>query len=119
MKANVIQITSDNVAEKLEYLYKQSAMTMEGLRVEDIEQWLNHVNDNVGLTKPDIYQISGKVMNDFHGLTGSNAYQNDLAIVSIPLENMKGNPMMYRLMMGCHWFDDIVDNNRRREETAA
>jgi len=55
-------------------------------------------------------------MNDYYNLTGSNAYQNSLNFLAFSLDNLNINKLaMFKLRCQDRWFDDIVDNNRRRE----
>ncbi len=57
-------------------------------------------------------------MNMNYGLIGNNAYQDNLTCLMFPLDGLNaGRLAMFRLRMGDKWFDDIVDNNRRRQET--
>lgn len=95
-----------NTKEQLDELYNCSAMTWEGLREESFQQALEEcgTDDAIG------YVVKGKVMNEFYGLTGNNAYPNDLNIFSI--DKVK----VLAILFGARWFDDIVDNNQRREE---
>ena len=61
--------------------------------------------------------FKGKEMNNEFHLTGSNAYQNDLTFLAFSLEGLDiGKLAIFKLQMGDRWFDDIVDNNQRREE---
>jgi hypothetical protein len=53
-------------------------------------------------------------MNTYYGLKGSNAYPNDLTIVSVTDINQI-KIAWARFGVGGRWFDDIVDNNARRE----
>lgn len=56
-------------------------------------------------------------MNTHYGLSGKNAYQEDLTCLMFPLDGLDcGRLAMFRLRAQDKWFDDIVDNNQRREE---
>ena len=57
------------------------------------------------------YWFNGDVMNKHCHLTGSNAYPDDLTFLCIPDFY---NPM-FKLRVGARWFDDILDNNLRRQ----
>ena len=95
-----------------------SALTIEGLAKESIVDFIEWVKQYTPMKSETAYIISGDTMNKVYHLTGSNAYPNDLTIVSIKLEDME-NAMavvMPRFQIGARWFDDIVDNNARREE---
>lgn len=64
------------------------------------------------------YHIKGGLMNREYGLTGDNAYQDDLSILYFRLDDME-NPnalAIPRFAVGGRWFDDVVDNNARREK---
>ena len=109
----------ESTPETLEELYKNSAFTFEGLAREDFGELVNYLKDyyKPELTNVDVYNTSGKLMNDYYHLTGSNAYQDDLNIVSLKLDifNDIGKITILKLRLGARWFDDIVDNNARRE----
>ena len=95
-----------------------SALTIEGLAKESIPDFVDWVKQYTPMKSETAYIISGNTMNNVYHLTGINAYPNDLTIVSIKLEDME-NAMAVaipRFQIGARWFDDIVDNNARREE---
>ena len=66
----------------------------------------------------DVYVIEGNLMNREYNLTGDNAYpETDCTILCIKLDDME-RPMavtLPRFAVGGRWFDDVVDNNARRE----
>ena len=96
----------------LDRLYNSSALTIEGLDPDSVYDFADDVIAHGG-TVDEIVMTSGKLMNKVYGLTGDNVYPDRLDIVSI-----MGNtvPMtMRRFDFGGRWFDDIVDNNARRE----
>lgn len=101
---NLVTVTTK---EQLKELTMAWAMTWEGLREEDFELALENCckdgKDGTG------YLIKGKVMNSICGLTGSNAYPDDLNIFAI--KDFKGLAMSY----GARWLWDIVHNNGERE----
>lgn len=107
--------------EQLDELIKDSALTWEGLNLDEenyeaVTGWIRDCGAKVK-TK-NVYITMGKTMNQLEGLTGKNAYPDDLSIVSFKLSEIE-NPMalaLPRLRVGGRWMDDIVDNNRRREE---
>ena len=57
-------------------------------------------------------------MNNAYGLTGTNAYKDELTILSIKLEDIEnvGAITLPRFDIGGRWFDDIVDNNARHQK---
>ena len=103
--------------EQLNKLYNNSAFTIEGLAEEsivDMIEWLKE-NTTFNTDKPVVYITKGYVMNLAYDLNGSNAYNDDLTIVSI----IDINPLkiaLKRFSVGGRWFDDIVDNNINRKE---
>lgn len=115
---NIIKVTEK---EQLDMLYNDSACTLEGLAETSIRDMLEVMHDR-GFIKDDnlnvdVYSIKGCVMNDMYGLTGDNAYQDDLTIICVPLKFMKNISefaVTMRFEYGYRWFDDIVDNNTRR-----
>jgi hypothetical protein len=78
----------------------------------DVIVWMQkyHVNTD----KAVFHVIEGGVMNTLYGLTGTNAYPTDLNIVSVTGVE-QANLAVPRFQVGGRWFDDIVDNNRRRQ----
>ncbi len=120
-KANnpIERLTDENYEAKLDELYEGSALTFEGIVPKEAPLWIGSFK-GVTPIKENItaYLFSGKMMNDKYGLTGDNAYQDDLNILSIPLDAFEkiGEVAFARLQIGGRWFDDIVDNNKRREK---
>lgn len=98
-------------------LYKNEALTAEGMKIAD-ESDLEAVNNwfrsysKCSASNVEIYIIKGKTMNSFYHLTGDNAYSDDLTIVCIDWINSKvTSPYKGRW----RWFSDVVDNNAKRE----
>ena len=102
--ADIINV---NTKEQFDFLYKNWAMTWEGLAEESFEEAL----EECGGENAKGYLIKGKDMNAQYHLTGTNAYPDDLNIFAI--YPFKGLAMMY----GARWFTDIVDNNARSEKS--
>ena len=105
-------------AEDLKALYDDSALTITGLKVDSIPDFVKWVESYTKLLRRRAYVVSGKVMNVYCGLTGDNAYQDDLNLVAIKLSDIADYSKIVfpRFQIGGRWFDDIVDNNRRHEE---
>ena len=104
---------------ELDNLYNQSALTWEGTSTDKenlnaIKDWLNQYGA-LENGEPTFHIISGKLMNDAYGLTGDNAYPDDLSIISVTNIN-QAKVIIVRFRVDGRWFDDIVDNNARREE---
>ena len=122
MKAIIVDYGHDSTT--FDQLYEGSAFTWEGLSLpneaeaESIADFLKEqgfVAD--GVDTVEFFRASGADMNRKYGLTGTNAYQDGLTIVSIPLDQLDVMKMLpIQLRFGARWFDDIVDNNARREE---
>ena len=101
--------------------YKGSYYTITGCG-GDLSDWMKGYEDllskaNIG--KPvSWHSFSCKDMNEVYCLTGTNRYPDDLTFLCFPLDGLHvGKLAMFKLEMGDRWFDDIVDNNLRREET--
>lgn len=101
--ADIIEVKTK---EQLEALYNCSAMTWEGLRSNDFEIALKEC----GQEDAKGYITKGKVMNELCGLTGTNAYPEDLNIFSI--DKFRGLAIHY----GARWMDDIIENNAYRQK---
>lgn len=113
----LIEATDDDIIK----LEDGSALTFEGLASDEdsLKAMIDFFKEKTKITIPaKIYHLTGAKMNSMYGLTGSNAYPDDLNIISLPLDNWKdiGNLPMIKFKIGARWFDDIVDNNRRRQE---
>lgn len=120
---NVIKVTEK---EQLDMLYNDSACTLEGLAESSVGDMLEAMCDRGfikdGSLNVDVYSIKGCLMNEVYHLTGDNAYQDDITIICVPLKFMKNIDefaVTMRFEYGYRWFDDIVDNNARREEEQA
>lgn len=110
-----MEIIRVSTQEELDYLYNNSALTILGLAEDSIPDFMDYLKENTTVKKERVFVISGKMMNKSYSLKGTNAYPNDLTIVSISLEDIDSKPMiMKRFEIGARWFDDIVDNNASR-----
>ena len=108
-----LQIVTDADAKTvLQHLYETSAFTFEGM--DTAEQNLQAIADffiSKGAIAPiNITVITGKQMNDICKLTGSNAYNKKLSIMSIsPYGKLLAK------QIGARWMDDIINNNAKLE----
>ena len=103
--------------QALDMLYECSALTFEGITRESADDVIRWVKEFTPMHEEVVYVIEGHVMNIAYGLTGDNAYKNDLTILCVPLTAME-NPLALaipRFQVGGRWFDDVVTNNLRRE----
>ena len=105
--------------ELLQKAYDGSYYTITGCG-GDLEEWKEGYEkmlaaENIG--KPaEWIDFTGKDMNTIYNLTGLNAYPEDLHFLAFPLDGLEiGKLAMFKLAMRDRWFDDIVDNNMRRE----
>ena len=113
-----VEITELATNKEIETLYKADALTIEGLAYDSIPDLLGWIKQFTTLrAKCVVYLIKGKTLNHFCKNTGTNAYPDDVNIVSVKLSDIV-NPMclaLPRFTIGGRWFTDVVDNNRRRE----
>ena len=104
----------------LEELYKDSALTMVGLSPDDesLGQFRDWINEHTKMKTEDFYIIKGIMMNWAYQLTGLNAYPTDVTLVAVTLTDLAdpSRIILPRFEIGGRWFDDIVDNNARRQK---
>lgn len=115
LKLEVVAVSSKSKLDRL-----GSAITIEGLAESSFVQFAKWC-DKLAKFKtrnPKCYVTTGRVMNRVDGLTGDNAYSDDLNIVSFDLDDFKNYEalIMPRFKIGARWLDDIRDNNRIRED---
>lgn len=106
--------------ELFEKAYEGSYYTITGCG-GNLEDWKSGYQKM--LTEQGIGKISkwfwftGKSMNDVYNLTGNNRYPDDSNFLMFPLDGLDiAKLAMFKLQMRDRWFDDIVDNDARREE---
>jgi len=107
-------------SELFKKAYEGSYYTIIGCGGE-LRDWMDGYEEL--LTKAEIgkpsewFEFTGRDMNAEYGLTGNNRYPDDLHFLCFPLDGLAvGKLAMFKLQMGDRWFDDIVDNNARRDE---
>ncbi len=62
------------------------------------------------------FTCTGKDMNETYELHDTNRYPDDLVFLMFPPDGLNiGKLAVFKLSMGDRWFDDIVDNDARRE----
>lgn len=97
-----------------------SALTWEGLDTSDesLDQMFNWIGEHTPVKTRRVYVTLGDTMNRIYGLTGINAYPDDLHIVSVALDDIEEpwKICLQRFDVGGRWLDDIVANNLRHEE---
>lgn len=114
---NIIQCKESDLKD----LYDDSALTMEGLTADEdnLNAFANWLEEHgCKMKTDDFYVIKGSLMNKVYGLTGTNAYKDELTIVCIKLSDLSNvnNIVAARFEIGGRWFDDVVDNNLAREK---
>jgi len=114
-----ITVNRVTTTEKLNELYDCSALTFLGLTTsqESLNAMFDWIREYTAVKTMQVFVVTGRTMNNQYGLTGTNAYADDLSIVCVKLTDLE-NPMklaLPRFQVGGMWFDDVVDNNARRE----
>lgn len=105
----------------LDELYQSNAICLLGLAKGYHMEFIDWMESECHVKfKPTmkVFEVSGEIMNESYGLTGDNAYSNDLNIVLISLndvEDLGSLPLKRFEMEGLKWFCDVVDNNEVRE----
>lgn len=112
---SLVKVPENREDEFLQMFCDNSMFTFEGLDISDkagLKELEKLMRAN-GYTKKEfiMYHFKGSVMNRCYGLTGNNAYSDDLTFVVIPEFY---NPII-KLELGARWFDDIVANNAIRQ----
>jgi len=104
-------------ATTLQDLVDHSALTIEGLALDSIPQFVEWIEEHTPLKTKTVYVTKGALANREWGLTGRNAYLADINLVSVKLDDMEDfkKIVMPRFNIGGRWMDDIYDNNVRRE----
>lgn len=105
---------------KFEKMYNESWYTIIGCG-GDLEEWKDGYNkllNGRGIETPKEWiHFTGKEMNEEYDLEGNNAYPDDLNFLAFSLEGLDiGKLAIFKLQAQDKWFDDIVDNNRSRQE---
>lgn len=114
-----MKIINTFTKEQLDELYNESALTWEGLSTSEenlnaVMEWLKDHKATIEGVEPTFHITTGRLMNKYYGLTGDNAYHNDLSIVSVT--GINPVPIaLARFEVGGRWFDDVVNNNEMRE----
>ena len=118
-KLTLVRVPENRVTEFLDKFFNTSAFTFEGLDITDKtgNKQLEEALRSAGYEKDEIltYWFTGAEMNKRYSLTGDNRYADDLTFLVVPEFY---NPM-FKMLVGARWFDDIVQNNARREAELA
>lgn len=114
---NIIEVKDTDL---LDEFYNKWSLTFEGTTIDEANlNWLINwfKEHNCNMIKEDFYVVSGKMMNDYYHLTGDNRYPDNLNILVIKLEDLENPDGIYipRFEIEGRFFNDICDNNARRE----
>ena len=120
MKLNLI--TADE--NKIKELASRSAFTWEGMDLSDqnlaeiAQVFCTEKLVKDGKETIDAYTWSGAVMNALYGLTGENAYPDDLPFLSFDIDSFdgEGNLNVFKMSVGARWLDDIIRNNELNQQ---
>ncbi len=117
----IINMTPNNREEIFTAAYNGNFYTITGCG-GNLDEWTNgycRLLKEEGVGEPEWFiTFRGKDMNMEYGLTGDNAYPDGLTFLMFPLTGLNmGRLAIFKILMSDRWFDDIVDNNRRRQET--
>ena len=117
---NIIKANHENREELFKEAYNGSYYTIVGC-AGDLDEWIAGYRELLGdrgIGKPEKFiTFNGKDMNEVYGLTGNNAYNDELTFLMFRLDGLVVPKLAsFRLMAQDRWFDDIVDNNQRREK---
>lgn len=108
--------------DTLRKAYDGSYYTIQGAG-GDLQEWKDGyasmlADRGIG-TISEWIEFSGKDMNVEFGLTGTNRYPDRLHFLAFPLDGLSVDKLaLFKIQMGDRWFDDIVDNNARRQMEA-
>ena len=121
MVDNSLTESTSDVSDLLDKAYNGSYYTIIGAG-GDLQEWKDGYQEllnkeGIGTIKEWI-TFTGSDMNTKYNLTGDNAYPNDLTFLAFPLDGLEiGKLAIFKIRMQDRWFDDIVDNNRRFNES--
>ncbi len=116
----ILKVNAENREATFNAAYNGSYYTILGC-AGDLGEWTagyKELLETRGIGTPkEFITFKGADMNEFYGLTGSNAYNDELTCLMFPLNALDVAKLaIFKLRAGDRWFDDIVDNNQRRQE---
>lgn len=113
--ATIVKVPENREEEFVSNFYNTSAFTFEGIDLSNKKEneKMEKAFREAGFKEKDfvIFTLTGKVMNRIFSLTEANAYPDDITIAVIP----NFYDPIFKLQVGARWFDDIVCNNRIRQ----
>ena len=107
-------------AKQLQKLIDKSALTITGLQLDDINKFVEWIEQRTPLKNRRVFVTKGALVNSEWKLTGSNRYNDGLNLVSVLLDDLEdwNKIVLPRFQIGGRWMDDIHDNDVRRERAA-
>lgn len=114
---HLVKVPENREMEMLTEFYNESMFTFEGINMDDrnnlyvLEQILLETGYKLKEDERVWYWFKGRCMNEHFALSDDNAYNDDLTFLVIPKYY---NPLV-KMKIGARWFDDICDNNARRQ----
>ena len=118
----IVKITEVTTERALKKLINGSVFTIVG--VSGLEEWCNGVNETLkeeGIGKvKEFYTWTGKFFNEACGLQ-FDPYPEDLNFLAFGFEGLNVPRLSFfrlkvRNSWNAYWLDNLVDNNRKREE---
>lgn len=114
-----IKLSTTDYHQYLDQFYHHNALMFIGVIPEEAHLYRDYFKQysEIDESKP-CYIVKGSMMNRHYYLTDTNAYPDDLNILIFTLDTFKNIPgiAVPRFSIGGRWFDDVVDNNARRQE---
>ncbi len=115
----ILKVNADNREAMFNAAYNGSYYTIIGCG-GDLNEWAagyRELLEAQGIGTPkEFITFKGADMNKIYGLTGDNSYNNELTFLMFPLDTLDVEKLaIFKLQARDRWFDDIVDNNQRRQ----
>ena len=108
-------VNTDITMSLCDEFYDESALTIEGLDLDSLDDYANYLNRECGLKDNAVFHvIYGNEMNDFYMLSGKNAYPGDLHIVVIKLSDLV-NPNAIIILLIKHQYWSVREKEKEAE----
>ena len=110
-----MDIKKVNTKNMLDLLANESAITIEGVNLDEVNMFIDFMVEEEILKKQpkEVYIWTGKFMNEVCKLRGENAYQEDFHFLAIGAEyngELAGSHP-FKCEGKYRWLDDIIGNN--------
>lgn len=120
-KGSEVSITQVTDKATLKQFYDDWSITWEGMSTDEknLKDIKKAINEAGGKFNGHFHVIKGDFFNKAYGLTGRNAYPEDLSILVITTKDCPGRDklIMWIRMCGARWYTDVIDNNARRQKS--